>query len=215
MRLFYVIYPEDKRLQVYLDALRLIINPTEKRLTHVTVRGPIKKHYSKIELQHWNAIIDETSISVNGVGFFFNQNQNTVFLKCESSALKEIWKKSEYGYNPHITLYDGNLRDQAVRLLEILNKYNYNFTFPISSLSPLISIRGQQDFDIKFSINEDLKIVSDVIQETIDFSQLDRVPETKRLLYINRLCRHISLFNTFSEQRTIKTRASQISIAIP
>jgi 2'-5' RNA ligase len=210
------IYLEDKKLQVYLDALRLIINSSEKRRSHITIRGPLKRLYSLKELERWNTVINGAFISITGVGSFFNHNQNTVFLKCESAALREIWKKSEYGYNPHITLYDGKSKEYANSLLKILNKYRYNITFSVGCLSPLLSIKGQQDFDIKFSINGDLKAISDVLHESIDFSKLDQFTETRKFASINRLCEYISKYSSLAfEQRTGKKRTSHIAIVNP
>jgi 2'-5' RNA ligase len=113
---FFVIYCEDSNLSTILDGIKLIANPEQGSKTHMTVRGP---YTSRNNLGHfhksWNNVIHGENIEIEGIDKFFNQNQNTVFFRCqETEKLKSIWKKFNYNeFHPHITVYDGKDRDFA------------------------------------------------------------------------------------------------------
>ena len=117
----------DIDVQRILNALRFISNPKEKGVAHITVRGPYQRHLEKTEIENAATTVENTPISVDGIGTFFGPDQNTVFLKCSSSALRKIWQKSDYVYNPHITLYDAENREVAEDLANQLNQIDLHF----------------------------------------------------------------------------------------
>src|SRR5690348_9290015 len=108
---FFVLYVSNKLWQSYLDTMRIVCNPLTQSPAHITVRGPYE---AKPDLdQEWRKVHD-IRVAVVGLGTFFDDTQNTVFFKCESDELAEVWWKKHYrSINPHITIYDGESREFA------------------------------------------------------------------------------------------------------
>ncbi len=145
MRVFYVIYVSDPELEALLDGLRFLANPHEKGRAHVTARGPYRQRYDVSALSR---TIAGSRLAVAGVGSFFGPRQNTVFLRCDSPELRAIWHKPDYGYAPHLTLYDGASRAVADDLLAALERADVRTSFEVSGLEPLVSSKGQANLDL-------------------------------------------------------------------
>ena len=75
---------------------------------------------------------------------FLNQNQNTVYLRCSSPELSQVWYKPNYPYNPHLTLYDGNDRGFANDLLAGLSSCTKRFTVNARGVDCMVSIKGER-----------------------------------------------------------------------
>src|SRR2546430_8610144 len=132
MPLFYVLHIQDQTLSGCLEAIRFLSNPFEKQRAHITVRGPYRK---RIHVQNLNRQISGDTISINRVGNFFDYGQNTVFFECSSPNLKNIWKKPDFPFNPHLTIYDSGSRPFAERLFKILSKHRFNLSFKAEALN--------------------------------------------------------------------------------
>lgn len=153
MRVFYVIYVHDEPYKTVLNGIRALANPKEKHSVHITVQGPLTRRHNQAKLEDFNAKILRQKISVMGVDSFFEQSQNTVFLRCESDALPAVWRKPHYDYNPHLTLYDGDCRQFAEEMLAVLLFSPIYFDFYVDSgIEPLV-INGQRDFYLAYNIN--------------------------------------------------------------
>ena len=150
-RVFYVVYLRDSRLQEALDAMRFIANPGEKNFAHITVRGPYHQRYN---FRSVGKKINGTAVWADGVGSFFSQGQNTVFIRCYSEILRDVWRKADYGFNPHITIYDGPSRRFAEMLLERLDQLTLQFRFVVGGLSPLVSYSRQYSMELSQSFDE-------------------------------------------------------------
>ena len=53
MRYFYVIYIKDELLNNFINAIRLLSNPSEKHDCHITVRGPYSEPIEKRIFWAW------------------------------------------------------------------------------------------------------------------------------------------------------------------
>lgn len=153
MRLFYVLYPEEPALRFALDAIRFLANPYEKERAHLTVRGPCSRHYRDQTLRRLNEKITSSDIAISGVDRFFAERQHTVFLSCDGPNLKKVWLKPDYGYHPHITLYDGDSRDFGAALLAILQARQPELGFRAGELVPLVTYKGQTNLTLQTSID--------------------------------------------------------------
>lgn len=189
MRIFYVIYVHDDILEHYLNAIRYLSNPNEKNGVHITVRGPYKIHLNNV--QKLNSIIKGEKIKISSVGTFFGTKQNTVFLNCDSKKLEKIWQKFDYGFNPHITLYDGNSRNFAKKLVAILNSHLINFTFVVDKLSELRSIKGQSDYRLRLDAN--IGYIKQKIGSDLTHNDIEKMSEKRRLELIDKLTFNLSL----------------------
>lgn len=191
MKIVYVVGIQDEFVRNYIDLIRYMANPQEKRTAHITVRGPYTRHYNMVKQ---NRIVNGAEIIINGIGTFFQGNQNTVFLECESDILKKVWKKTTYNeYNPHITLYDGYSRSEAEELYHKLVKYNYNIKFKATELIPIVTISKHLNFDLKLELNTDL--LCKFTKLTIPIKIIESSSFTYRLTLIEQLLNYLPSIN--------------------
>ena len=168
-RVFYVVYFRDQRLQAAFDAMRLIANPHEKSRAHITVRGPYRQRY---DVRGLDRKIRDTEIVTDGAGSFFDGDQNTVFIGCRSRKLREVWLKRDFGFHPHITIYDGSSRDFANLLYGRLLDLAIRIRFRVGGLSPLPSVKGQYSMDLRQAF--DASVVADITGARLDVAERGR-----------------------------------------
>ena len=186
---FYVVYFEDRRLQRSLDAIRFIADPSAKMQAHITVRGPYPQRYG---LSRRERIVRGSEITALGVDCFFNERQNTIFIRCDSEALRQTVEKKHFGYNPHITLYDGTSREFAADLLERLKVLDMRFSFLADGLTPLISVKGQGTLDLQLAVDEDF--VARMLGKPISVQDIPDLKLSERLDFIELLARRLPEF---------------------
>ncbi len=186
--IFYVVYVTPPVLGDCLDAIRLLSRPDEKRHSHVTVRGPYRRRLARRELT------DRTSgmmIEIRSADKFFGRQQSTVFLKCAAPELVRVWRKPDFPkFNPHITLYDGPLRQWASALFEVVRQYDFNVRFRASELRPIVSVGGQGSFALGLSLNA--AWLSAMVEEPVTVSTVSRMSTSHRLKLIDRICKNLS-----------------------
>ena len=199
-RVFYVVYFSDRRLQATLDAMRFIANPREKTQAHITVRGPYTQLYN---LHRQQRKIYGTEVFANGAGAFFYEQQNTVFIQCYSEKLREVGKKPEFEFNPHITVYDGSSRHFAMALLDKLQKLVIQFRFLVDEMEPLQSAKGQSSSWLRQSFDEDF--VRDVMGKPIRAGDVDKLSEETRISLIERFARNLSKYSMAAQDINIGT----------
>lgn len=188
MRLFYVIYVPEGEIRACIDAVRYLCNPREKHRAHITVRGP---YDSPQDLGPAADRVRGEKVVVAGCGTFFGPTQNTVYLKCKCPALADVWEKKDYGsFNPHITIYDGPSREAAETLLGVLQACPVQFEFAADRLAPLVSIKGEPNFNLRDYFASD--IVSQVLKESVEVESVPTLPEAQRLNYAERICIYLS-----------------------
>ena len=175
-RVFYVVHFRDKRLQAAFDAMRLIANPHEKNRAHITVRGPYRQRY---DVRGLDRKIRDTEIVTDGVGSFFDGDQNTVFIGCRSRELREVWLKRDFGFRPHVTIYDGSSRGFADLLYGRLLDLGIRFRFRVGGLLPLPSVKGQYSMDLRHAF--DATFVADITGARLDMADVDALSEEQRI----------------------------------
>ncbi len=143
-RLFYVVYLADPFVQSCLDLIRYLAEGAEKTPAHVTVRGPYARRLTEKVEQSINEQIAGIAIDVLGVSSFFENSQNTVYLRCSAPELNQVWDKPDYPFNPHLTLYDGSDRVFAGELLAELHSCSKPFSVTARGVNYLISTQGEQ-----------------------------------------------------------------------
>ena len=181
-RIFYVVHFRNRRLQAAFDAMRLIANPHEKSRAHITVRGPYRQRY---DVRGLDRKIRDTEIVTDGAGSFFDGDQNTVFIGCHSRELREVWLKRDFGFHPHITIYDGSSRDFASLLYGRLLDLAIRFRFRVGGLSPLPSVKGQYSMDLRQAF--DASVVADITGARLDVAGVDTLSAGQRIGLIESL----------------------------
>ena len=186
-RIFYVVHFDDQRLQTSLDAMRFIANPKEKTPAHITVRGPYSRPYNLCGLERK---IQGAEVVADGTEAFFQEGQNTVFIRCYSERIREVWKKKDFGFNPHITIYDGSSRDLARMLLDRLGRLPIQFRFFVSKLLPLESHKGQYSAWLRQSFDEEF--ASEIVGYPLRISEIDALSPERRVSLIESFARGLS-----------------------
>jgi len=184
-RWFSYVLIEDKEIQNFIDAIIFLCNPVEKNGAHITMMGPLK---DKLEISELNKIKNEmigSKISIIGVGRFFNDRQNTVFLQCGSDFVKKFWKKPDFPFNPHITIYNGKSRDFAEKIYLIFRENRLFFELSVGDVICLQSHSGQKDFHLIFSL--DLDGIRGALGGENPISQIKKMQDWERIMILERL----------------------------
>jgi len=184
---FYVIYPSNDNVRIYINAIRVIAEENQRTQVHITVRGPYKKRLSELKEKEYSSLIQGEKLIVNGIGNFFELNQNTIFFECEENLkLKKIWKKTSYmEYKPHITIYDGKDRDFAHDLYNVLEKNFKAFPFIVNELSWLEPKDKEklELFHLKTVI--DFGSLSNELGQSLNLSIIEKLSNVERLNFIS------------------------------
>ena len=182
MRVFYVIYLTDALQENCLNAIRLLCNPCASLPAHITVRGPYRRQQALPAVQR---LVKDQVARVRGVGRFEGERQ-TVYLKCHSNTFRRVWHKPDYGFTPHLTLYNGSSRAFADSLFELLSGFAFDLNFKIRCLEPVFSQSGQRRFDLAWSF--DTELVSRLASRRIDVSDIELLGDGERLNLIGKVC---------------------------
>lgn len=183
-RHFAFLYPNDAHLQQLLDLAIFILNPAEKLSAHITVAGPFSDPRQLPDVAAFHA-----KICGLGVDRFTSTHQNTIFIKVDAQELHSVWKKPDFPYNPHITLYDGDDWELADRLYETLFQQRMFFCFFVSQVTHVALVKGQGSWDLLSRVNLSLipelrgKSADDVKRFSIDERILCATEALKRAKY--------------------------------
>ncbi len=134
----------DEEIVYLLSSLRKIFTQKQiKTNIHITVRGPYAKTITEGEIKKADHTIKNDVILIAGVGRF-SDSRHTVYLKVRSDNLEKIWDKpdypkSKYGFNPHITMYDGNNAQLAEGIYKFLENEKLELLCHSFKLTPYVS----------------------------------------------------------------------------
>lgn len=186
IQVLYCVFIPPGKARTLLDAIRLIANPATKHPAHITVRGPYDDYQDP---RKWSAEVKGQLIQVGGVGDFFQPRQNTVLLKVESPAVKAIWHKPDYpGYNPHVTIYDGDSRPFAEALRNALKMHDPTFAFQATGIEALVSGSGLRALRHFFSPKD----IAPILGRQISLDEIDAADDATRLSWIDTLAEQLS-----------------------
>ena len=183
-----------------INAIRVLANPAEKNKAHITVRGPYPRRDRRSG--RFSRFVEGSEINIVGPGHFFDFEQNTVYLRCVSPELKIVWDKPDYGFNPHITLYDGASSEFARKLWDIVSQHPLKFSFVAGPLAPLVSSRRHQG-GMALKTDLDSRFLCEVTG--VDFSKtpVESLESDARLKAIDRLCGYLSTYQSKSGLRRL------------
>ena len=184
-RWFVLLMIEEGEVRGFLDSIIFLCNPEEKNGAHITLRGPEKERVDEEYLKSIRKYIVGTKLSVIGVGRFFNKKQNTVFLRCGSRYLQKYWKKTDYPFNPHITIYNGESRKKAERIYYSLKESSPYFELTVGDVICLASTSGQKSFNLMFEL--DMEGIRKVIGRENPLSEIRKMRDWERLMLVDRL----------------------------
>jgi hypothetical protein len=183
-RYFSFLVINDAYTKRCLNAALFIADPRQKWPAHITIGGPYTSEPKKKEFAG--------KISVIGVNNFFSDGQNTVYLTVGGEGLRAVWDKSDYGYNPHLTIYDGSNTCFAASLFEKLNSQKIYFYFDVAEYFVAQSTARQshlfgivEHVDSKFLEREFTKVFN--CQQVSKLNYSDLIKEVEQLSEFTRL----------------------------
>jgi 2'-5' RNA ligase len=102
---------------------------SSRRLAHITIRGPYTGAVPTTVIEEYSNLLKYDGITIGGVGYFPNANEQVVFLRVSSPNLRQAWWKPDYpiekyGFAPHISLYRGHDGDLAQKFYEFMCNEN-------------------------------------------------------------------------------------------
>lgn len=110
--------PEARKL----DMSRAVFWRRREYRSHITVAGP----YSQEPLlDESKRLLEGREVSLGGIATFWDTDtQNTVFVQAKGECLFSVWNKPQYpAFNPHVTVYDGMFRSEAIFARDVLREY--------------------------------------------------------------------------------------------
>lgn len=129
MKVVLLTLPQAPKI-LLLEKLRDVFfgRKVDKRL-HVTIRGPFTTYPDHESLASVKSSADENRLLISGVGCFVSEKVSVVYLRVQGKWLRQIWLKpdfpvSKFGFNPHITMYEGSDHDRAKKVLKFLRLNN-------------------------------------------------------------------------------------------
>lgn len=185
---FDVVDITDRPLGESLLAIKILANKRLTKSAHITIGGPFQVPSSNEVLVRSSKILDNTRIVVGQVGYFLNEKSKVIFLKCSAPDLKKVWNKpsypiEKYGFNPHLTIYDGEDSFFAKNLFKLLEKYN-DRTFDI--VSPKLSVllpTTEYDFLQRDALNR-IGCNIETIQEMNDNMRLEKIEQVLQIIFL-------------------------------
>ncbi|MGZ3967605.1 MAG: hypothetical protein ACXVJC_21735 [Mucilaginibacter sp.] len=191
----------DREISSILNFVKLLCAPNSKTEVHLSIRGPYKSKLKPNKIHEYNEMIKNSRITVTEAGNFFQENQNTVFLKCESEIIEKVWKKTTYkkdvhGINAHLTLYDGKDRVFAHKLYELLLTKQIHITFLASEL--IFYDTSKSNLSLMLTYGIDIQIVEDAIRTPWNSLDLIDMPNEDRLKLISKCFEYLELLNSHS-----------------
>jgi hypothetical protein len=188
VRYFNSAYVGDRDIGPWFDVLIYLANPGEKEPAHVTVQGPYA-----IESEAREALprgLTGAWVQVSALEDFFSEGQNTVFLRCDSSAIAKHWFKPSGYTTQHLTLYDGPSRKFAIEFMKLCRRFEWSFSFQVGRVATIRSVKGEPRFDLRESV--DRRLVADVVACHPEHAAIVALNERSRLSAIERTCGRIS-----------------------
>ncbi|WP_141400863.1 2'-5' RNA ligase family protein [Pseudoxanthomonas wuyuanensis] len=87
---------------------------------HLTIQGPLPERPTATAIEHIDKTLGGTQLLIANPGIFETMSGAAVYLRVENESLRRVWNKPDYpiekyGFNPHITLYDGPDVEMAQR----------------------------------------------------------------------------------------------------
>ncbi len=189
-KLFYVIYVPHNDLGKCIDTIRFLANPHEKWRAHITVIGPRDTRLPRHEITDLENKLRGNKIVITGTGVFDNPKRKTVYFKCAASRLRVVWSKPDFGYAPHISIYDGPSREVADMIDSVVSRYKYCIPFKSDSLHLMVSSKGATNYELALSYDPPtVQAFAGVLPGHVAAREM---PFQERLQIIDRICQYMA-----------------------
>lgn len=134
--------PEISALISGIRAVAMAVPP--KSGPHITIRGPYSRPVPRIQIIRYGKVLASHPLVLEGVDRFQASDHSTVYLKVQHPKLLQVWWKPDYptkvfGFNPHLTLYEGSDVGRAQSLLTFLRGEGIKLLTSEFAISPYVS----------------------------------------------------------------------------
>ena len=141
---------------------------------HVTIRGPYTEPIRPSQVSRYQRLLSSAPLLLEGVDTFQAVGRHFVYLKVHHPRLRQIWWKpdypvAKYGFNPHITLYEGPDQLRAKAFVDFLKReqiklltWNFVVTTHVSDQRDLFA-RRTQDAELFLGLVRSGHVKPDVI----------------------------------------------------
>ncbi len=199
MKYFFIANFIDNEISNYLNAIKYIAEPTNFSIAHITLKGPFKTQQKK-QFESVKKQLENKEVQIVEIGNFFDDNQNTVYLRCvEDPELYQIWKsktdRTYQNYHPHITIYDGKDTAFSRDLYDILKKYSLKYTLKIDEIDLYNKGKKKEMFYKEEVLN--MHLLRDVVLPHTDNNSTDiteiieNITKEHRLTYIENITKKL------------------------
>jgi hypothetical protein len=111
---------------------------------HVTIRGPYSRPLSGAQILRYGKTLASHPVVLEGIGKFQSGDRTTVFMKVQHPKLLQVWWKPDYpikefGFNPHVTMYEGTDDVRAQRLEIFLRREGIKLLTADFGVTPYVS----------------------------------------------------------------------------
>lgn len=191
-RIFYGVHLKNAELSSCIAMIRYLTEPGFYRPTHITIRGPYERSLSSRVLSQINKRFEPQSryVEIVGSGTFFLGKQNTIILKCEIPGVKDVWNKPSFADGvPHITLYDGSSRSDALAINHVVKNHDWSL---IADVTEIVELESKLDprFNLLPQAQESRELQHAVFEGQFIVTNADQMPLLDRLVLLERVCRY-------------------------
>ncbi|MDF0603880.1 hypothetical protein P1J78_24505 [Psychromarinibacter sp. C21-152] len=197
MKYFVGVFFEDERVDRLFDLTRVVLQPDFARKAHITLRGPYK-HRKDINKSVLEKQMDPILLSKPST--FFNERQNTVFLRAEIAFISDFWRKPDYpDGTPHLTIYDGKDRSFAWQVLQVLRDFPWRFYVRPTKLRILSSKEPLETKYLKDFTNFNLAL-DEVSDRSYSMEAIRKMHTGQRIEILRRVCRNLHTLHSNSDE---------------
>ncbi|MDQ3823811.1 MAG: hypothetical protein M3321_11305 [Actinomycetota bacterium] len=137
-------------------------------------------------------LVAREPVTLEGVDHFLKSGQHTIYLRARCRNLHRVWAKSaEFEFAPHVTVFDGPSRRDAVELYQIVTRFPIRAQFVSAGLEPLVSNGGQLGLSLYEAL--DFDILREIARTPLDFERLVSLDYRFRAQIAERICRYLAM----------------------
>lgn len=131
MKYFIYIVFDDPEVVGVLDFLVEVMNGRKWRsLPHLTIQGPLDSKPNSDLIESIKNRLSSDDFLIANPGIFETKSGVALYLNVTSPNLKKVWNKPDfpiekYGFNPHLTIYEGPDIEKAQKAYHFLRSGLY------------------------------------------------------------------------------------------
>jgi hypothetical protein len=111
---------------------------------HITIQGPFPGRVTRKQISEAEKSLRGDTMLIANPGYFENNGRVVFFYRVSSEHLKRTWNKPDYpiqsyGFNPHVTVYEGTELERVKRAIQFLKREPIEFLCRDFDVVPYVS----------------------------------------------------------------------------